>query len=211
MDYIEKMQGMLSDGYSMDEVAENLYLNYHSVINTDEVYRLRKAIAKRYNCNLNDVKLIGSSHTGYTYKKGKLLKRDNPKDYDFAIINPDVFIRFFHMVDINKIMDNDKRMYINGILHGKLYPLHAGKEFLLKLEKKNNAIMRELSILKHVSVCFYLSEKDFIDGLVNYNSELYTGELRRISKQKKSGDAIGDEIGELVKFSDLKIIDKLED
>ena len=68
MDYIENMQNMLSSGYTMIEVAENLYLNYHSVINTDEVYQLRKAIAKKYDCNLNDVKLIGSSHTGYTYK-----------------------------------------------------------------------------------------------------------------------------------------------
>lgn len=102
MDYIENMQSMLSDGYTMNEVAENLYLNYHSVINIDEVYQLRKAIATKYDCNLNDVKLIGSSHTGYTYKDGKLLKRENPKDYDFAIINADVYIRFFHMIDIEK-------------------------------------------------------------------------------------------------------------
>lgn len=204
MDYIENMQNMLSSGYTMIEVAENLYLNYHSVINTDEVYQLRKAIAKKYDCNLNDVRLIGSSHTGYTYKDGKLLKRENPKDYDFAIINADVYIRFFHMVDIDKIDKNEKRMYTNGILRGKLHPLHAGKSFLKELEKKNKEIMKELDVSKHVSVCFYLSEKDFIDGLVNYNSELYTGELRRISEQK-------DGIGNIDNFSDMKIVDKLEE
>lgn len=211
MDYIEKMQAMLSNGYTMDEVAENLYLNYHSVINTDEVYRLRKAIARKYNCNINDVKLIGSSHTGYTYKEGKLQKRDNPKDYDFAIINADVFIRFFHMIDADKIVGDDKRMYIGGILHGKLHPLHAGQEFLTKLEKKNSAIMKELNVSKHVSVCFYLSEKDFIDGLVSYNSELYAGELRRISEQKDEGESMTVGIGELVNLSDLKIVEKLEE
>ena len=71
-DYIAKMQEMLSEGYSKEEVAENLYLNYHSVTNTDEVYKIRKRIALSYGCNLNDVKLIGSSHTGYTYKDGQL-------------------------------------------------------------------------------------------------------------------------------------------
>jgi hypothetical protein len=211
MDYIEKMQNMLSNGYSMDEVAENLYLNYHSVINTDEVYRLRKAIAKKYNCNLNDVKLIGSAHTGYTYKDGKLQKRDNPKDYDFAIINADIFIRFFHMVDVDKIVANERRMYIDGILHGKFHPLHAGQEFLRKLEKKNATIMKELEVSKHVSVCFYLSEKDFIDGLVNYNSELYAGELRRISEQKDEKEVMTVGIGKLVSFSDLKNVDKMEE
>ena len=45
MDYIEKMQELLSSGYSKTEVAENLYLNYHSIINTDEVYKIRKRIA----------------------------------------------------------------------------------------------------------------------------------------------------------------------
>lgn len=211
MDYIKKMQGMLSDGYSMNEVAENLYLNYHSVINTDEVYRLRKAIANSYDCNLNDVKLIGSSHTGYTFKRGKLLKRDNPKDYDFAIINADVFIRYFHMVDTDKIAEAHKQMYVGAILHGKLHPFHAGQEFLAKLEEKNSAIMKELNVSKHVSVCFYLSEKAFIDGLVDYNSELYTGELRRISEKKEYSSSLKAEIGDLINLSELKIIDKLEE
>lgn len=211
MDYIERMQDMLSKGYSMDEVAENLYLNYHSVINTDEVYRLRKAIAKKYICNLNDVKLIGSSHTGYTYKEGKLLKRDNPKDYDFAIINADVFIRFFHKVDYFKIEKDEQVKYTNAILRGKLHPAHADKEFLKNLEKKNQAIMKELGVVKHVSVCFYLSEKDFVDGLVYYNSGLYTGELKRISEKKGNSGAMSVGIGELVNLSELKIVEKLEE
>lgn len=209
--YIEKMQNMLSEGYSMSEVAENLYLNYHSVINTDEVYRLRKAIAKSYNCNLNDVKLIGSSHTGYTFKEGKLLKRDNPKDYDFAIINGDVFTRFFHMVDMDKIGGEHKRMYIGAILHGKLHPLHAGQEFLEMLEKKNLEIMENLNVSKHVSVCFYLSEKAFIDGLVKYNNELYVAELRRISEEKYNSSSLTVGLSELINLSDFKSVGKLEE
>lgn len=211
MDYIDKMQAMLSEGYTMSEVAENLYLNYHSVINTDEVYRLRKAISTKYNCDLSDVKLIGSSHTGYTYKEGKLQKRDDPKDYDFAIINADVYIRYFHMVNSDSIVGEQRKKYIGGILHGKLHPLHANQEFRTKLEKKNLAIMKELDVTKHVSVCFYLSEKDFIDGLVNYNSGLYLGELKRISEQKDGKYSMTAGIGELVNLSDLKFVEKLED
>ena len=210
-DYIEKMQGMLSDGYSMEEVAENLYLNYHSVINTDEVYRLRKMIAKKYNCNLNDVKLIGSSHTGYTYKEGKLQKRDNPKDYDFAIINTDVFVKYFHMVNLDKISKAEKMKYMRGILNGKIHPLYADKKFLNDIEKINLGIMNELNVMKHVSICFYLSEKAFIDGLVEYNSELYTGELRRISKQKGDENSMMAGIGQVISMSDLKSVDKMEE
>lgn len=61
-------------------------MNYSAVIDVDEVYRIRKKISEKYGCNLNDVKLIGSSHTGYTYKEGKLQIRDDPKDYDLELL-----------------------------------------------------------------------------------------------------------------------------
>lgn len=211
MDYIDKMQEMLSSGYEMNEVAENLYLNYHSVTNTDEVYRLRKAIAIKYNCNLNDVKLIGSAHTGYTIKDNKLQKRDNPQDYDFAIINTEIFARYFHMVEIDKIEKENKNKYMGAILNGKLHPRYADKGFFDKLEQINRSIMKELNVSKHVSVCFYLSEKDFIDGLVDYNSKLFIGELKRNSGEKKQNQPMAVGIGELVNLSALNVIDKLEE
>ena len=199
MDYIEKMQELLSSGYSKTEVAENLYLNYHSIINTDEVYKIRKRIAHDYDCNINDVKLIGSAHTGYTYKEERLQKREHPKDYDFAIINANVFVKYFHKVDINKIAKNHKNYYMGAILH----PNHANKVFYEEIEKINRAIMEDLKVTMHISVCFYLSEKAFIDGLVSYNSDLYTGELKRIKEKEPQIDVI-EEFG-------IKEIRKLED
>lgn len=180
------MQELLSSGYSKTEVAENLYLNYHSIINTDEVYKIRKRIAHDYDCNINDVKLIGSAHTGYTYKEERLQKREHPKDYDFAIINANVFVKYFHKVDINK-----------------LHPNHANRAFYEEIEKTNQAIMDDLNVTMHISVCFYLSEKAFIDGLVSYNSDLYTGELKRIKEKEPQIDVI-EEFG-------IKEIRKLED
>ena len=203
MDYIEKMQELLSSGYSKTEVAENLYLNYHSIINTDEVYKIRKRIAHDYDCNINDVKLIGSAHTGYTYKEERLQKREHPKDYDFAIINANVFVKYFHKVDINKIAKNHKNYYMGAILNGKLHPNQANKVFYEEIEKINRAIMEDLKVTMHISVCFYLSEKAFIDGLVSYNSDLYTGELKRIKEKEPQIDVI-EEFG-------IKEIRKLED
>lgn len=203
MDYIDKMQELLSIGYSNREVAENLYLNYHSVINTDEVYKIRKRLAVDYKCNINDVKLIGSSHTGYTYKDGKLLKRDDPKDYDFAIINTDVFVEFFHKVELDKIYYSHKSRYIGSMLNGKLHPLHVNKKLQLELDKVNTNIMKDLHVKRHISVCFYISEKAFIDGLVSYNGELYAGELKRLSNQDCQIDIIE-------KF-EIKKIDKMEE
>ena len=203
MDYIEKMQELLSSGYSKTEVAENLYLNYHSIINTDEVYKIRKRIAHDYDCNINDVKLIGSAHTVYTYKEERLQKREHPKDYDFAIINANVFVKYFHKVDINKIAKNHKNYYMGAILNGKLPPNHENKVFYEEIEKINRAIMEDLKVTMHISVCFYLSEKAFIDGLVSYNSDLYTGELKRIKEKEPQIDVI-EEFG-------IKEIRKLED
>lgn len=197
------MQELLTDGYSQDEVAENLYLNYQSVVNTDEVYRIRKRIALDYGCNINDVKLIGSAHTGYTYKEGKLLKREDPKDYDFAIINSDVFVTFFHRIDLDNIPTYHRKFYVGAMLHGKIHPYHADKKFLREIEEINRHIMVELNVKRHISVCFYISEKAFIDGLVSYNSELYTGELKRIRVSEQSVKCISD-------FG-IKEIDKLEE
>ena len=41
-------------------------------------------------------------------------------------------------------------------------------------------IANELDIKRHITVCFYLSEKAFIEGLVNYNHKLYSMVLKRI-------------------------------
>lgn len=46
MDYIKKLEDLLSKKYSYREIAENLYLNYCSLIDTDEVYRIRKKLSQ---------------------------------------------------------------------------------------------------------------------------------------------------------------------
>ena len=210
-DYIDKMQDLLLKGYSHTEVAENLYLNYHSVKNTDEVYKLRKALAIEYQCNINDVKLIGSSHTGYAYKDEMLYKRDDPEDYDFAIINADTFVRFFHMVDIDKIRDVAQKSYIEGIVGGKLHPLHADIGFLKRVNKINKGVMKALNVKKSVSVCFYLSEKAFIDGLVKYNSKLYAQVLQEMSGKKRERIVENVGISPLDKPIGINRVQKMED
>lgn len=202
MDYIDKMIELLGKKYTHHEVAENLYLNYHSVVDTDEVYMIRKKISQKYQCNINDVKLIGSAHTGYTSKNGVLIRRDNPPDYDFAIISAEAFVRFFHRVDVKKISNPNKQLYVRGIMSGKIHPFHADKVFLKEIETINREIAKELNVVRHITVCFYMSEKSFIDGLVKYNSALYTAELKKLQGFRTEIQTVSDIA--------LKEIEKLE-
>lgn len=201
MDYIEKLRDLLSQEYTYREIAENLYLNYHSVIDTDEVYRIRKKLSLIFFCNMNDVKLIGSAHTGYTSDEGVYKIRKNPEDYDFAIINTNVFTEYFHKVDIKQIDSTNIRKYTAYIMEGKLHPLYADKKFNKQMQKIYKEVADELGIERHISVCFYLSEKAFIEGLVRYNYGLYTNELKKI--KEKAIEAVPSTI--------LKEIPKMED
>lgn len=203
MNYIDKMMHMLEKGYTFEEITENLYLNYSAVIDVDEVYHIRKKISEKYGCNLNDVKLIGSSHTGYTYKEGKLQIRDDPKDYDFGIIGSEVFTKYFHKVSLNSMSNRQKNSYMGNIMNGKLHPLYADKDFLNELEVINNGIQNELSVRRHITVCFYLSEYDFIKGLVEYSKKLYLAKLKEMEENRSFIETeVKTVIGELEKLED---------
>lgn len=196
MDYIEKLEDLLSKNYSYREIAENLYLNYCSLIDTDEVYRIRKRLSEIFGCNLNDVRLIGSAHTGYTFKNDKLEIRRNPKDYDFAIIDPVVFSTYFHKIDVSKIDTRNIDNYTRYILEGKIHPLYANPKFLKEIQAMYKNVADELGIKRHITVCFYLSEKAFIEGLVKYNHRLYTMVLKKVN------DSVIKELSEMV-FKDI--------
>ncbi|MDD6734650.1 MAG: hypothetical protein PUE21_08970 [Lachnospiraceae bacterium] len=203
MNYIDKMMNMLKEGYSFEEITENLYLNYSAAIDIDEVYRIRKKISERYGCNLNDVKLIGSSHTGYTYKEGKLQIRDNPKDYDFGIIGSEIFTKYFHKVNCDALSERQKNSYMFNIMNGKLHPLYAGRDFLDELESINSDIQKELSVKRHITVCFYLSEYDFINGLVDYSRSLYAVKLKEMEESNSFIETeIKTVIGEIEKMEE---------
>lgn len=182
MDYVEKLEDLLSKNYTYYEIAENLYLNYCSVIDTDEVYKIRRMLSQIFGCNLNDVRLIGSAHTGYSFKNDRLVIRDNPKDYDFAIINPFVFSTYFHKVEIKKIEQKNIHFYVKYILEGKIHPLYANSKFLKEINDIYQKIQKELGVKRHITVCFYLSEKAFIEGLVKYNRRLYSKVLKNINE-----------------------------
>lgn len=196
MDYIKKLEDLLSKKYSYREIAENLYLNYCSLIDTDEVYRIRKKLSQIFVCNLNDVRLIGSAHTGYSFKNDKLEIRDNPKDYDFAIIDPVVFATYFHKINVSKIEAKNIGNYTKYILQGKIHPLYADSKFLKEIQTMYINISGELGIKRHITVCFYLSEKAFIEGLVMYNHQLYTMMLKKIN------NSVMQELPEMV-FKDI--------
>lgn len=208
-DYVEKLKELVKKGDEIESVTENIYLNYHSTYHTDEVYKLRKALAIEYGCDLNSVKLIGSAHTGYTFKNDRLELRKEPNDYDFAIISPVVFTRVFHEISVNDMNSGTKKNFVKWILCGKIHPRYADETFLKKIQKSNNTIMKQMGVKKHISICFYLSEKDFIDGLVNYNRKIYSYVLKDLNE--KDEKTFGVTIAEIANLTDIKPLDKLED
>lgn len=203
MDYVKNIEDMLKAQYTKEEVAENIYLNYQSAFETDEIYKIRKQLSLEYNCNLNDVKLIGSAHTGYTIKSGKLERREVPNDYDFGIIDTNTFVNFFHKINFNNIKKDKKQNLTNNLLNGKIHPLYADDAFVNKLNDVNRKIQMKLNVDRHISVCFYISEKAFIKGLVKFNNKLFAEKYKQIADDRANIESVPNVV--------LKDVEKVED
>lgn len=170
MDLLEKFEELHSKGCTIQDIVENIFLNYNAYTNNDDVYYLKKQIAVRYGVELNCVKLIGSSHTGFK----KFEKRTRTKDYDFAIIDPFLFREYLLRVNTSEIKKEDFSLYTNNLARGKLHILYVNnsvKEEIkselanikLKVKKEN-----KVEIDKDISICFYISEQAFINSLTTY-------------------------------------------
>lgn len=197
MNYIDKFVELLKSGSNMESASENIYLNYSSVIDNDEVFKIKKQLSLEFRCDINNVKLIGSSHTGFKLvnnrRKGgfKIIDRNNPEDYDFAIINSRVYVDQFNEIKINDIVDSsNKYNCINNICKGKIHPLYANQDYLENVNKICDKIQKKLNVNRHITVCFYLSEKKFIEGLVSFHKDLHSVLLKEIANQEKIPDEV---------------------
>ena len=111
--------------------------------------------------------------------------------------------KYFHKVNLNDMSNKKKNSYMVNIMNGKLHPLYAGKGFLDELEAINSDIQNELSVKRHITVCFYLSEYDFINGLVGYSKKLYAVKLKEMEENKSFIETeVKTVIGELEKLED---------
>lgn len=189
MNYERKFYELINAGYSINEIAENIYLNYNSYDDVDLIYKIKKQISQKYFCSLNSIKLIGSSHTGYSVVEQNLVQKA-PKDYDFAIIDTGLFIKYFEKTNISQIAD--KRKYIGNFVNGKIHPYYETKDIKDELDCINEKIEEELKLDRHLTICFYLSEKAFINGLGEYLKEIYVRYLNQFREiEKVSNTSVG--------------------
>lgn len=195
MSYYEKFQSWINEGQSIPQICENLYFNYHSVFSNDEVFKIKKALSKVYNCDIKDIRLTGSAHIGFTYKNNKVEDRENPRDYDFAIINPYVISNELSKISIENVKDS----FSSNFVKGKFHPLHADKGYLDSIKNEMGEIQKELGISKSITVCFYLSEHSFIKSLEVFWGQLHADLLS--SKQHKGIEPLAN--------LELKPIDKI--
>lgn len=170
MDLLGKFNELYSKGYPMGIIVENIFLNYNAYTNNDDIYFLKKKIATHFKVELNCVKLIGSSHTGFKEFK----PRQETKDYDFAIIDPFIFRKFLLKIETNKMNEYNSNMYAKNLMQGKLHILYSNREVREQLDEELEEIKQEMEkdqsikIDKHISMCFYISEEAFINNLISY-------------------------------------------
>lgn len=192
MDLLSKFNELHKKGQPLEEIVENIFLNYNAYTNNDDIYVIKKQIAKEFNVEINNVKLIGSSHTGFK----NFVPREVTKDYDFAIIDPFIFREYLLRVDINKLGSKNKYEYINNISKGKIHILYAPSEIKKEIEDKLENIKSKIkdnysvTIDKSISVCFYVSERAFIKGLCKFFTIELSKSMPKANGMEKSMSSI---------------------
>lgn len=188
MDLLDKFNELHSKGYSMQNIVENIFLNYNAYTNNDDIYFLKKKISSYFKVELNNVKLIGSSHTGFK----EFRPREQTKDYDFAIIDPFLFREFLLKIKTNQMNMHNMELYVKNLAEGKLHILYSNKEIKTNikmiLEDIKLQIEKEekIKIDKDISVCFYISEKAFINNLTGYFNRVLAASIRNENSEIKA-------------------------
>ncbi|HDI3056377.1 hypothetical protein HYH85_11330 [Clostridium botulinum] len=188
MDLLDKFNELHSKGYSMQNIVENIFLNYNAYTNNDDIYFLKKKISSYFKVELNNVKLIGSSHTGFK----EFRPREQTKDYDFAIIDPFLFREFLLKIKTNQMNMHSMELYVKNLAEGKLHILYSNKEIKTNIKMILEDIKlqieeeEKIKIDKDISVCFYISEKAFINNLTGYFNRVLAASIRNENSEIKA-------------------------
>lgn len=183
VDLLKKFLELHNKGQSISEITENIFLNYNAFDNNDEIFVLKKLISQKFNVEINSVKLIGSSHTGFK----DFEKKDNPKDFDFAIIDPFYFREIMYKVNINNLKEENKVNYIENVLKGKIHVLYINNEIKYDINQNILAVKDRYfeitgkKIVKSLTVCIYISEKSFAKCQSDFLQLKFAEHLKRES------------------------------
>ncbi|BBM13547.1 hypothetical protein ABVF54_05715 [Enterococcus mundtii] len=125
-DYYELCLNFLKgepEKYSTDEFIQKLFFLYPSLkVNVDLLHKITSQISITLNIPYHDIKVIGSSHTGFSFidkdKKGTVKFYDStaPSDIDIAIINDSIFIDILEKTVIRTENYSDNTAFKNAHL-----------------------------------------------------------------------------------------------
>lgn len=161
---------MIKNGNTKEEIIQNIFINYSTFIDNNQViFNHKKIISKNLNTDFHNIFLIGSRHIGLKIEDNelKIKKLDDTTDYDYAIIDPFLFSKYF---DEHK---STKSKYFENLCNGMLHPMY-NKNLKKYIEDKISDCFGK------VSVCIYLSEKSFLKKLYSFYGEKIFEEISKI-------------------------------
>lgn len=186
--YLEQCLSLHNDGYETKDIIENLYLNYSSVNDNDLIYKYKKIISKEFDVSLKDIRIIGSYHTNFSKNKttNDLIEKktiDEISDFDFAIINTGLFIKYWSMANEDRNEIYNKKSFFENLNNGKFHPklLERSGRISKQIKEKMNKIATD----KSCSVCIYAYEDAFIDSLCFYFEKELTAYFKSKLKKKE--------------------------
>lgn len=177
MSYVLKIKELHSKGWSLENIVQNIYLNYSSSCEkNDEIYKIKKAIKTHFNICFSRIKLIGSSHLGGNFKGQDIC---TPKDYDFCIIDETLFGEYLYKEmliskknNLRAQLTNPRSQYIPyvyNLLSGKAHvTLYSDKDLRREIKDIIEQIRKELDITLKISIVIFLNENFFLKDLEIY-------------------------------------------
>ncbi len=170
--------------YSDREIIENIFLNYPSKYQNDIIYRIKKKMSEYFNVPINNIKLIGSAHSGIKIKENDTIFDLDPNDLDFAIIDSRCYSKELLRIKESKSVKYTSRDRFNGnLFFGKIHYAYVKQdqdqsEFFSSLEK-------ELGMEKKISICIYISEDFFLAGLESFYQDKLTKYYEKYRENKR--------------------------
>lgn len=175
-DHFEKILAEYLEKLDFEGLVKDVFLLYLPLkIEHKLLFKILKSIHEEFKIPFRDIKIIGSSHLGFSLCKkseknpNELKKFDENSDIDIAIINQELFYRFFNeTITISKRFSEltkfykkeDVEKFKQNILKGYIRP-----DTIPNCSLKNRwyRFFKELSIEinKKVSAAVYLNEKTF--------------------------------------------------
>ena len=166
---------MLKNGLEGEKIIHNIFFNYSTFVNNNEIiYKHKAIISKEFKTEFRNIFLIGSRHLGLKIENEKLILKndfDSNTDYDYAIVDLKLFAKIF---DEYK---SDNNLYQKCLLNGFFHPKYNNS-------LKNDFDKKLSEINEKVSVCVYISEVSFIKKLYKYYSKVIFNEINKYIKME---------------------------